>query len=295
MDDGTSRAGRRNAFGVIAGALFVIGPALAWLRIVPGIAGFGLFALGGMVGLVAGVASVVQAARGRGLGRGGALAVAVGAVFLALASRGVGVPRINDFTTDPTDPPAFTYAVTLPPNAGRDMSYPKAFADIGARARGRSGGLHARRGRGATDGPHGDPERAVRGAPRGDGDQPALRLPGRHRHPGPPGGRRHEPDRHALEVTRRAGRLRGERRPHQDLRPSGRGRWGAPSLNSREAPRIARRTSPTASSSRTWRARGSERRRVLRQHARSASDTLSDDWPDAGTSRPQWRTSVVSK
>jgi len=127
MDDGTSRAGRRNAFGVIAGALFVIGPALAWLRIVPGIAGFGLFALGGMVGLVAGVASVVQAARGRGLGRGGALAVAVGAVFLALASRGVGVPRINDFTTDPT---AFTYAVTLPPNAGRDMSYPKAFADI---------------------------------------------------------------------------------------------------------------------------------------------------------------------
>ena len=92
MDDGTSRAGRRNAFGVIAGALFVIGPALAWLRIVPGIAGFGLFALGGMVGLVAGVASVVQAARGRGLGRGGALAVAVGAVFLALASRGVGKP-----------------------------------------------------------------------------------------------------------------------------------------------------------------------------------------------------------
>src|SRR5438093_431743 len=32
MDDGTSRAGRRNAFGVIAGALFVIGPALAWRR-----------------------------------------------------------------------------------------------------------------------------------------------------------------------------------------------------------------------------------------------------------------------
>src|SRR5439155_21312179 len=115
MDDGTSRAGRRNAFGVIAGALFVIGPALAWLRIVPGIAGFGLFALGGMVGLVAGVASVVQAARGRGLGRCGALAVAVGAVLLALASRGVCGPGINDFTTDPTDPPACTYADTLPP------------------------------------------------------------------------------------------------------------------------------------------------------------------------------------
>src|SRR5881409_72582 len=130
MDDGTSRAGRRNAFGVIAGVLFVVGPALAGLRIVPGLVGFGLFALGGIVGLVVGVASVIQAARGRGFGRGGALAVAVGVVFVALASRGAGVPRINDFTTDPTDPPAFTYAATLPPNVGRDMSYPKAFADI---------------------------------------------------------------------------------------------------------------------------------------------------------------------
>jgi len=130
MDDVRSRAGWRNAFGVIAGVLFVIGPALAWLRIVRGIVGFALFALGGIVGLVVGVASVIQAARGRGFGRGGALAVAVGVVFLALASRGAGVPRINDFTTDPTDPPAFTHAVTLPPNVGRDMSYPKAFADI---------------------------------------------------------------------------------------------------------------------------------------------------------------------
>jgi len=130
MDDVKSRAGWRNAFGVIAGALFVIGPALAWLRIVRGIVGFALFALGGIVGLVVSVASVIQAARGRGLGRGGAVALAVGVVFLALASRGVGVPRINDFTTDPTNPPAFTHAVTLPPNVGRDMSYPKAFADI---------------------------------------------------------------------------------------------------------------------------------------------------------------------
>src|SRR5207244_3996331 len=82
---------------------------------------------GGVVGVGVGGASVSQAARGRGFGRGGALAVAVGVVFLALASRGAGVPRINDFTTDPTDPPAFTHAVTLPPNVGRDMSYPKAF------------------------------------------------------------------------------------------------------------------------------------------------------------------------
>ena len=136
MDDGTSRAGRRNAFGVIAGALFVVGPALAGLRLVPGIVGFGLFALGGIGGLVVGAVSVVQAARARGLGRGGAVAVGVGVgvgvgvVFLALALRSAGAPRINDFTTDPADPPALTHAATLPRNAGRDMSYPKAFAAI---------------------------------------------------------------------------------------------------------------------------------------------------------------------
>src|SRR5207248_3183715 len=45
-------------------------------------------------------------------------------------SRGAGKPRINDFTTDPADPPALAHAATLPPNVARDMSYPKAFADI---------------------------------------------------------------------------------------------------------------------------------------------------------------------
>src|SRR5213596_983456 len=113
MDDGTSRAGRRNAFGVIAGALFVIGPALAWLGIVRGLVAFVLFGLGGLTGVVVGVTSVIQAARGRGLGRGGAVALGVGVVFLALASRGVGKPRINDFTTDPADPPALARAAAV--------------------------------------------------------------------------------------------------------------------------------------------------------------------------------------
>src|ERR1043166_5310265 len=114
MDDGTSRAGRRNAFGVIAGALFVIGPALAWLGVVRGLVAFVLFALGGLTGVVVGVTSVIQAARGRGLGRGGAVALVVGVVFLALASRGAGKPSINDFTTDRADPPALAHAATRP-------------------------------------------------------------------------------------------------------------------------------------------------------------------------------------
>src|SRR2546430_11625796 len=99
MDDGTSRAGRRNAFGVIAGALFVIGPALAWLGVVRGLVAFVLFGLGGLTGVVVGVTSVIQAARGRGLGRGGAGALAPGGVFLALASPRAGQPGVHDLTT----------------------------------------------------------------------------------------------------------------------------------------------------------------------------------------------------
>ena len=123
MDDARPRGGLRNVFGVIAGALFVVGPALAGLRLVPGIVGFGLFALGGIGGLVVGAVSVVQAARARGLGRGGAVAVGVGVVFLALALRSAGAPRINDFTTDPANPPAFTHAATLPRNVDHEDLY----------------------------------------------------------------------------------------------------------------------------------------------------------------------------
>src|SRR3989442_14592911 len=112
MDDGTSRAGRRNAFGVIAGALFVIGPALAWLGVVRGLVAFVLFALGGLTGVVVGVTSVIQAARGRGLGRGGAVALGVGGGVLAPASRGGGEARVNDFTTHPAGPPAPARAPT---------------------------------------------------------------------------------------------------------------------------------------------------------------------------------------
>jgi uncharacterized protein (DUF1499 family) len=76
------------------------------------------------------VVSAVPAARGRGLGAGGAAALAVALVFVGAAARGAGSPRINDFTTDLADPPAFKHAATLPPNQGRDLAYPPAFADV---------------------------------------------------------------------------------------------------------------------------------------------------------------------
>ena len=97
---------------------------------VPPLGGFVPFALGGLVALVTGLVSLVQLVRGRGLTLGGGLAVLGGLTLLALASRGAGHPRINDFTTDLADPPTFRAAAALPENAGRDLSYPATFAAI---------------------------------------------------------------------------------------------------------------------------------------------------------------------
>ena len=108
----------------------VTGPLVAHFELVPPIVGFVLFAIGGIVSVITGLVSLVQLVRGRGLTMGGGIGVVAAVVFLVIASRGAGVPRINDFTTDPSDPPAFTAAATLPQNAGRDLSYPQAFAAI---------------------------------------------------------------------------------------------------------------------------------------------------------------------
>jgi uncharacterized protein (DUF1499 family) len=116
--------------GLLAMALFVLGPLAAWLRLVPALWGFVAFALGGLLALVVTIIGVIRAIRGRGFGRGGTLAATVAAVvFVWSAIRGAGGPRINDFTTDPADPPAFTQAAAEPANAGRDMAYPAGFAE----------------------------------------------------------------------------------------------------------------------------------------------------------------------
>ena len=118
---------RGSLLGLVAAVAFLLGPALAWLRVVPPLAGFLVFALGGLVALVVALASIVQAVRGRGLTPGAVAALVVAAVFVFAASRGAGVPRINDYTTDVADPPVFKHAATLPANAGRDLGYPPAF------------------------------------------------------------------------------------------------------------------------------------------------------------------------
>jgi uncharacterized protein (DUF1499 family) len=126
--------------GVIALALFAFGPLSARLGILPAMAGFILFALGGLLGIVTLVWGAVVGVRGGGFGAA-LLGLAVTAAFVAVALPGRSYPPYNDYTTDPADPPAFVKAREIPANAGRDMRYPggavteaqrRAYPDLGA-------------------------------------------------------------------------------------------------------------------------------------------------------------------
>jgi hypothetical protein len=200
----------RNAIGFLAVLALILGPLLAHFAIVPPLAGFAIFALGGIVSIVVGLASLVQRARGRALTTGGALGLVAAIAFVGLASRGGGQPRINDFTTDLADPPAFRHATSLAPNAGRDMGYPADFAPVQRECaptctRRGCGGP----GRGVRQGARRRPDHAVpdgrargsrRTRDRSGVDERALPPPGRRRirvRPRPTGVAR----RHALQVA----------------------------------------------------------------------------------------------
>jgi uncharacterized protein (DUF1499 family) len=118
----------------LAGALAI---ALGVLGIQLGAAspftGFRFFLLGGLCGLLAVLLGAVglwrtraaagREGRGRAL-RGALLGAAILALIAASAGSARGLPRINDITTDPDDPPAFVHAGSLPGNQGRDLAYP---------------------------------------------------------------------------------------------------------------------------------------------------------------------------
>jgi uncharacterized protein (DUF1499 family) len=135
---GTSRIARLAAtLGGVAALLFVGGPALARLELTTPLFGFGLLLLGALLGLVALVLGVVglyltRPATGRS-GRGPALLGAVCGglllvILVTLAGASSDLPRINDITTNPSDPPRFSALLEAGPNAGRDMDYPAEFA-----------------------------------------------------------------------------------------------------------------------------------------------------------------------
>lgn len=127
-EPGTARWSFR--LGVTGLVAFAAGPVLAHVGILPALAGFALFALGGMLGLVALVLGGIAAIRGAGIGSGLAIGAVVSVAFLATAIPGRQIPRINDITTDTEHPPQFVKAGSLEGNQNRDMRYPGAsFAD----------------------------------------------------------------------------------------------------------------------------------------------------------------------
>jgi uncharacterized protein (DUF1499 family) len=122
--------------GGAGGGIALLAPLLAHFHLVEPFVGFRAFLLGGLlsiVGLVLGIFGL-RATRGGRPGRDRAwFAVGVGgAVLLAVlfaASPGRGLPRINDITTSPEDPPVFETAAREEANAGRDMGYPSGNAE----------------------------------------------------------------------------------------------------------------------------------------------------------------------
>jgi uncharacterized protein (DUF1499 family) len=127
-----SLASHLGVAGVLALALGVIA---IHLRAVSPFLGFRIFLLGGLCGLLALLvgalglwrtrASTGREGRGRAL-RGALLGAAVLGLIVASAGSARGLPRINDITTNPDDPPLFVHAGSLPGNEGHDLAYPGA-------------------------------------------------------------------------------------------------------------------------------------------------------------------------
>jgi uncharacterized protein (DUF1499 family) len=121
---------------VLIGGLGVL---LANQGVVQPIQGFAAFAfVGGFLGAIAVILAALglRATRARS-GRSGRdrawFGLATGGLMLLAVLRGAlagggNVPRINDITTNPGDPPQFEYAKRDPATRDRDWSYPPGFA-----------------------------------------------------------------------------------------------------------------------------------------------------------------------
>lgn len=116
---------------IVSVAAFCAGPLLAYFEVLEPIQGFGLFALGNLLGLLVGVCGVGAVLR-RGLRRHlvmPLLGALPGAFLVYSIVTGLDHPPINDISTELNYPPTFENAGRLPENAGRDMSFPKEFRE----------------------------------------------------------------------------------------------------------------------------------------------------------------------
>lgn len=120
------------AFAILALGLFVLGPGLAYARVVPPLIGFGLFALGGLLSVIVVVIGAIVVIVGGPKWAAAAALVCIPPVAIVgyLVNDARKSPPINDISTELVYPPEFEHAKTLPENAGRDMALPERFKDI---------------------------------------------------------------------------------------------------------------------------------------------------------------------
>jgi len=132
MSATTSRLGNVSTWlGRLCLLTVLLGPALAHFLIASPFAGFGVFLLGLLFGLLSVILGLIGLLIGPAETRASTLGgIVIGFLVIAsvavFAGAGRSAPRINDITTDTANPPQFTHAGTLPENAGRDMAYPGA-------------------------------------------------------------------------------------------------------------------------------------------------------------------------
>jgi len=143
QEDQPQRTGHRGAlvarFSVTLATIGLLAAGAGPLAVhagLPPVRGLTVFLIGlllGFLGFLLGVVALVRTRGSKGIQRsrawiGTCLGLLLLIVFFVVASPGRGLPRINDITTDPDDPPPFAAAAREPANQGRDLSYPASFA-----------------------------------------------------------------------------------------------------------------------------------------------------------------------
>jgi uncharacterized protein (DUF1499 family) len=144
QEDQPQRAGDRGALvarvsvtlatiGLLAAGAGPLAVHAGLLRPVRGLEAFLLGLLLGLLGFLFGAIALFRTRGSKGIQRsrawiGTGLGLLLVIAFLVASSPGRGLPRINDITTDPDDPPPFAAAAREPANQGRDLSYPASFA-----------------------------------------------------------------------------------------------------------------------------------------------------------------------
>jgi len=114
----------------LAWALLLAGPLSSFLGLIPGIAGFAMFALGGLLSGIMGVVGAVLVRRAAGpWGRVLAVGIAGFGLVVAPAIPSAGAPPINDISTDLESPPVLESGRALE-GVGLPMDYDPSFAAI---------------------------------------------------------------------------------------------------------------------------------------------------------------------